>query len=124
MSCFVCENDTITRAVAAMRAPGGCPSEECLTNLGKKLLDLNVRAFRERYEDRITVDDGEFELDRDAAHCSRMQLLKSLQCLIYQCSEGDIPETSPLYERMEEAEKRLMGEIIGEMPEYNEAKWG
>lgn len=130
MSCFVCENDTITRAVVAMQAPGSCPSEESLKDLGKKLLELNIRAFKDRYEDRqvqedgIAVDEEEFELDRNAGHCSKMQLLKSLQCLMYQCSEGDIPESSLLYKRMEEAENRLMQEIIDELPEWKTAKWG
>ncbi|KKK51532.1 hypothetical protein LCGC14_3114020 [marine sediment metagenome] len=51
-----------------------------------------------------------------------MQLLKSLQCLRYQCCEGDI-DKEPLYKWLQDMISCLMDFIIDKMPEYDKAKW-
>jgi hypothetical protein len=84
-----------------------------LTMLGRKLYALNQRAIIERYGDRpddryqaipeFIYDESEicespsgleWSLGKD--ECPKIQ---SLACLIYQCSEGDVPN-DPLYVRM------------------------
>ncbi len=54
---------------------------------------------------------------------SLVQVLKSLQCWKYQCSEGDVPETK-LYQFFEEVEHHLALKIVMDLPEYDKATWG
>ena len=53
---------------------------------------------------------------------NKIQCLKSLQCLIYQCSEGDVVKTG-LYKKLVEVKNDLMDLIIRDMPEYDAAVW-
>jgi len=48
--------------------------------------------------------------------------LKSLQCLIYQCSEGSVVKTG-LYKKLIEVKNDLQDLIISDMPEYKKAVW-
>jgi hypothetical protein len=53
-----------------------------------------------------------------------VQVLKSLQCWLYQCCEGDVPETD-LYKLFDnDVQLYLMNEIIDTLPEYRDAYWG
>jgi hypothetical protein len=53
-----------------------------------------------------------------------VQVLKSLQCWLYQCSEGTIPGTG-LYKLFDtDVQMYLMSKIIDTLPEYQRAKWG
>jgi hypothetical protein len=52
-----------------------------------------------------------------------VQAYKSLRCLIYQCSEGDIPET-PLYKALVNYAAAIAAYIVCSTPEYDEAAWG
>jgi hypothetical protein len=53
----------------------------------------------------------------------RIQVFKSLACFLYQCAEGDIPETSPLYKALTEAKHLVAESIVHALPEYDQAKW-
>lgn len=50
------------------------------------------------------------------------QLLKSLHCYLYQCSEGDVYNT-PIYKAIEKLSERLTEYIVFHLPEYKEAEW-
>jgi hypothetical protein len=53
-----------------------------------------------------------------------VQVLKSLQCWLYQCLEGNVPDTK-LYKLFDhDVQLYLMEKIIDQMPEYRKAKWG
>jgi hypothetical protein len=53
-----------------------------------------------------------------------VQVLKSLQCWLYQCNEKDIPTTA-LYTLFDnDVQVYLMTEIIDTLPEYQHAVWG
>jgi len=54
---------------------------------------------------------------------SLVQVLKSLQCWQYQCSEGDVPETR-LYQFFEAVEHHVALQIVMDLPEYKKASWG
>jgi hypothetical protein len=54
---------------------------------------------------------------------SLVQVLKSLQCWMYQCCEGDVPQTK-LYQFFEGVERHLALKIVRDLPEYEKAKWG
>jgi hypothetical protein len=53
-----------------------------------------------------------------------VQVLKSLQCWLYQCNGDDVPKTA-LYELFDnDVQLYLMTEIIDALPEYQNAYWG
>lgn len=86
------------------------------------MLDLNQLALGYRY--------GDEELKLQYFYCdvsrllSRIQLFKSLQCWMYQCTEGDIPEKSKLYKVFKhKIVSHLAVSIVQSMPEYDEAEW-
>jgi hypothetical protein len=118
--------------------------------LGQDLFDMNVDAFCERYpaeevnaattlaslgcrtlplkcRTSYPEDIGEFEyyaampapLTREAL----IQAHKSASCLLYQCSEGDVPER-PLFKALKAFTQRLAKEFITIDPRWEEAQWG
>jgi len=151
MSCFIVSNESLNRIVQAARALDckhryeylGKAFEELkydlitdAERLGQDLFDMNVDAFCERYpatEDnsphrtRYPEDIGEFEyypvmpapLNREPL----IQAHKSASCLLYQCSEGDVPER-PLFKALEAFVQRLADEFITIDPRWEEALWG
>ena len=55
--------------------------------------------------------------------CSRIQAAKSLDCLSYQCCEGEIPETSALYKTIDKVRNSICRSIVSNLKEYDTAKW-
>lgn len=95
-----------------------------------QLRQMNVDALKARYEDyEEMIDDLGYEeghdiwQPRNGVQFWHYQLLKSLQCYIYQCSEGMVPESS-LYKGIDELIISLALFIAHNQPEYEEAKWG
>jgi hypothetical protein len=93
--------------------------------LGYAMFQLNINAVDARYGNgeaaKFRKLDYRFE---HTEAVSLMQVLKSLQCWLYQCNEGDVPETE-LYGFFEtDVQMFLMGKIITSLPEYEEADWG
>jgi hypothetical protein len=93
--------------------------------LGQAMFQLNIIAVDARYGNG---EAGKFrKLDYHFEHTeavSLMQVLKSLQCWLYQCNEGDVPETE-LYGFFDtDVQMYLMDKIITALPEYEEAEWG
>lgn len=86
--------------------------------LGNSLFELNCEALHQRYNDE------EFPLFQfQHRHApSLIQAYKSLQCFLYQCSEGNVPETK-LFKFMEEFLHILANRIIINSSTYEEAKW-
>lgn len=124
MSAFIVSNKTMNQALEAMRLCGfnhhGIYLDDPDDNqkLGEKLLELNAKAVAQRYKEPEQKTDFKFEW----SECNEFQALKSLQCLIYQCSEGNVPETE-LYKILKECESSLQQLIIDELPRYKAAKW-
>jgi len=95
-------------------------ANESAQKIAQALYDLNVRAVNSRYsEDTSTVFDS---FKNKMPMSNKFQLLKSLRCLIYQCSEGDIPD-EPLYKRIKSIAACMAMDIVSNMPEYDAAKW-
>ena len=91
--------------------------------LAEDMFALNVTAVNQRY------GPGEAAKFRplDFKYISRLapttpRVLKSLQCWLYQCSEGDVPE-SDLYKMFREIEFAICRELVERIPEYAEADW-
>ena len=93
-------------------------------NLGQAMFELNIAGVNVRY------GEGEAKRYRDLAyrytpaHGSKIQVLKSMQCFLYQCMEGEVVK-KPLYRFFRNTiEVHLMESIINDLPEYNQAEWG
>lgn len=92
-------------------------------NLADRLFEMNQKALLQRYDDKPDSDYvkiPKFEINDKPV--SDLQLLKSLQCLSYQCCEGNVPKTK-LYKWVETIIESLKSYIISKMPEYDKAKW-
>lgn len=90
-----------------------------LDQVGTALMDLNRQAVDYRYDETNQVQVYKHE----DLKSSDLQVLKSLHCLMYQCSEGDI-DKKPLYKFLVQLDRLLMSKVINELPEYNKAVWG
>ena len=101
-----------------MKHPDPCISTKQLSELGTRMWSMNAKATGERYnkEEPATIYDYKYTLIND------VQVYKSLQCFLYQCGEGNIPETD-LYKALKELLLKLAGDIIIDLPEYQEAEW-
>ena len=94
-------------------------TDEDLTFMGNALLLMNKQAVDYRYSRISLIQEYKYEV----AESSNVQVLKSMKCLKYQCTEGDIDKLK-LYKFLQDLEKALMVIIIDSIPEYNEAEWG
>ena len=136
MCAYIVEDKTINRIVSYLSSNHEALSymkhvenidltfEEDEAKFGQELFDLNVRAINERY------GNGTAENFRDLDYhyaiqisCNIINAYKSLECLIYQCSEGSVPGTE-LYQKLERIKGYLASQIISNLPEYKRAIWG
>ncbi len=94
-----------------------------------ELRQMNIDALNASYEDsedmydELGYTDGcDIWKPRDGVQPWHYQLLKSLDCYLYQCSEGDVPKRK-LYKAMDMFCVRLAGFIARNQPEYQESEW-
>lgn len=126
MSAFVVSKKCMHNAVKAIEPREGTACED-MDKIGAELYTLNCDAVNTRYSHHPERQEPP-NYKYSPVSPSDVQLLKSLQCLIYQCSEGEIPERD-LHKRMVEREIELLrslcnvtqgdGTIIG----YHDADW-
>ena len=93
--------------------------------LGHEMFQLNIRAVDTPYGNgearKFRPLDYHYE---ETEPIPMVQVLKSLQCWLYQCNEGDVPTTA-LYTLFDnDVQVYLMTEIIDTLPEYQHAFWG
>ena len=140
MSAFMVEDHTINRVVTWLRREVqttrfrldrlareydvDLTSENWDEKLARAMFQLNCDGVNARY------GEGEAEKFRPLTftyktevYHSLVQVLKSLRCLLYQCSEGEVPRTM-LYQFFEEVEHHLAVKIVSSLPEYDTATWG
>ncbi len=151
MSSYVVDNTTINRIIDALewgtKGNGRVYpnpqyinetllvfSKESGTELGNRLYKLNVEAVNQRYPDTVDKPDNmPRSIDEEGRHVSfqrvegfpgsnKFQVLKSVQCLIYQCSEGNVTEHA-LYQALRDYEFALCRNIIDDIPAYKKAGW-
>lgn len=98
--------------------------------LVRALLKMNVSATSQRYGgEAYETLPGRVKktpinkLKYEYTPTSLIQLLKYLQCYLYQCSEGNIPNTKR-YKILKDIETSLMFQVIDALPEYEKARWG
>lgn len=128
MSAFVVNKATMDRVVSDWCSdqyhPGSRFDAKQLDDVGRKLFRLNCAAVNARYRDEPGMDPlcRTYKFSRYDCPWTAMQRLKAMKCLLYQCSEGKVPET-PLYKELEARIASRMDEIISELPEYKAAGW-
>ena len=134
MSAYVVEDETINLIVAYLEGNEARSwlsdtksKQKILTEtyeqrqeLAERMFAMNVRAVKARYADDKTEYGFTF---RDELPPPSIQAYKSLQCFIYQCSEGDVPN-DPLYIGLEAIGAGLANLIVSRLPEYDKAVWG
>jgi len=98
-------------------------------HLADAMLAMNIDAFRQRYGIKALLVEDLDRIDLDKrnwgplAGFSRVQMYKSLQCFLYQCSEGDVDE-KPLYKTLSAIRELLAPSVNEDSPEYEAAEWG
>lgn len=142
MSAYIVEDKTINRIVSwvdrklqsdnpylfreLMKAAEIDPTDrQWAPKLGISMAILNDRSVNARYGEGTANGDREgitykFKWEPSFNH---FQALKSMHCWSYQCAEGDIPETSELYQVFERIASSLAYHIVSDLPEYDQAQW-
>jgi len=88
--------------------------------LAKALFALNAQAVAQRYTEPEAKG---FKYTRVEWLPNRYQLLKSINCWLYQCTEGDVPNR-PLYQLFAGMVVRWLLEcIVYTSPKYEAANW-
>jgi hypothetical protein len=106
---------------------------ESSQKFGSELLAMNCDAVAARYGSVEEFLEGEPDprtgyrycrvMPGDACEWDYFQVVKSLDCYLYQCNEGDI-EKRPLYIALERLREDLSSGIINCDPRYEAARWG
>lgn len=142
MSAYIVEDETINRIVSYF---ADCEQQQkiwitsplsklgyCLGNpylfqckrLAEEMFTLNCQSIEGRYGDGAAEDmsGGHAFVYQKLSLLSRIQVLKSLACFLYQACEGGC-EKSPLFKALEEIKGIMAYDILSDMPEYDKAEW-
>tara|TARA_R110002110_G_C12885700_1_gene663283 strand:- start:79 stop:492 length:414 start_codon:yes stop_codon:yes gene_type:complete len=92
------------------------------------LNNLNQSAYNYRYnegfkEPSYIYNANDYYKSRASNCFNKIDLFKSLQCFIYQCSEGTVVKKK-LFKTIDIISNCLASYIISELPEYEKAAWG
>lgn len=98
-----------------------------VSTLAKKLYGLNVSGIRARYGDRearqCAKDCRAYVFAPQRESISIESMLKSVECLCYQCHEGTVPRRKA-YLALEALVSSLATEIVHESKKWQDAPWG
>lgn len=90
-------------------------------DFGNKLMALNIQAVNERYSEHEPIVPNGYQFHYELT--DQIGAYKALQCLIYQCSEGDVPKTK-LYHTLKEISDYMAHCIVSSLKVYDERPWG
>ena len=143
MSAYICNNKTVNRIVSMLDDRSREADRRRLSDLnhplvtdedrakfGEMLRMMNVGAVMQRYPDLASSHDapgtvGETSCDSyqySYEWTEPIQAYKTLQCWLYQCGEGNVPEME-LYQELEKVNTRQAREIVSRLDAYNAAEW-
>lgn len=117
------DGESLSRLFLPFTAPDD--PRDALDELGRLLLGMNVDALRQRYPAH-RHDDEQAEADAYTFKphpVSTAYALKQLDCLMYQCAEGDVPER-PLFEALTKMRDALADRVLQTVSAYASAPWG
>jgi hypothetical protein len=135
MSAYIVSDDTINTVVIGISEHLNNMSElyrrrnypllsQDRETLGQALFALNVEAVNQRYGEGAAEEFRPLDYRFRPHPWSRpIVLYKCLRCLMYQCSEGNVPE-SPLFKELEAFRGDLADTIVCGLKAYNDAAWG
>jgi hypothetical protein len=89
--------------------------------LAADMFALNVSAVKQKYGKVGSIP--KFTFTRDYA-LTFTQVLKSLNCWLYQCADGDVSKQALFKFFNDLVEKFLVRKIVYSLPEYEKAVWG
>jgi hypothetical protein len=89
--------------------------------LAKAMFALNCKAVKDRYGDNDTVD-YKLQYGNLANNVDVFQIIKHLNCFLYQCSEGKIINTK-LYKAIEKVVGNIALTVITSNCKYEAAEW-
>jgi len=93
------------------------------SDLGKELFDLNCWAINARYGDNQAEEFRPLDYKyKTEPYCTRYQALSSLKCWLYQCEQGDIPD-SELHKLFNNIAGNIAMDIVSDIPQYQKATW-
>lgn len=136
MSSFLVSDLTINRIISFLSYYGGWKgdriktmfkeeydydliNQDDLNLLGIAMLKMNTEALTQRYNDK---EKNDISFKHEFVKTTIFQALKSLQCYLYQCMEGDICKRK-FYLDLRKVQRNLESDIIDELPLYKEAEW-
>ena len=132
MSSFMCSSNTFSAVAQYVMETRSSLEPSWYTRAGQdqtrklwaELRDLNHSALVVRYgeTDAFEVPDVPAQIPSWPSP-SRAAMCKVLDCYLYQCSEGDLPETSLLFQEVKQARNELRGKIVRSLPEYKSGPW-
>jgi hypothetical protein len=135
MSAFIVEDSTINKVVTFLGTDSDIGytcrrlgmqvfTDEGRRDLAQRLFNMNCEAVDYRYgkgeSEKFRPLDFKY---REENSIKKLWVYKALNCLMYQCSEGKVPD-SPLYKQMEEIQSAIAHSIVCALPEYERATWG
>lgn len=121
MSAFIISDQTMHRVVHAFAKHHDIAAMDCasLDELGRRFYILNAAAVAARYGEADEPADYRYA---PLGEVPLVHMYKALDCLIYQCSEGDVPER-PDYAMLTCMRAKLAMQIVHASPEYDRAPW-
>ena len=136
MSAYIVEADTLYRVINLItkidyvnNSLKPIKDEAILTPqiLFNKLNTLNRFAISERYEAEKMTDKPSYKFNLErynqvVSNTNQYQNFKSLQCLTYQCAEGEAFK-SDLYKTLESFERNYAFQIISSLKQYEQSTW-
>jgi hypothetical protein len=137
MSAFIVSSDCINSIVTYVHIHIGefswlmeglrfnVSTEKGLEELASALYRMNCDAIEQRYGKKALQSDlsaGE-RFNFRIVRRQPVEVFKAVRCLLYQCSEGNVPERE-LFKTLEEIGGQIAQEIVRELPDFEKAAWG
>lgn len=129
MSSFIVSTECMNNIIVGLyknnhNIIGSLIDEKDMKKLSQKLYKMNQKAVKQRYDE---IDNEynkipDLEIDYNI-NVSDAQLLKSLHCLKYQCSEGTVPKTR-MYLILKKIIEEITYKIATDNDDYRKAEWG
>ena len=122
MSAWIVSENTLIQIAQHLHkeAGGALEDTEALQELTNKLNAMNYAAVNVCYNEHTEPNPIQY---RVVVPASDVALFKLMDCYLYQCSEGCVPATWPLFAEVEKARVKLAHHICRSLPEYDAAPW-
>ncbi len=140
MSAYIVEDSTINAVVSFLAinrrgsgdwlrrqilAETGCDlqTQDGKERLGAAMFALNCNAVEQRYGTGQAKEfrDLNYQFSLNIS-VNKFSAYKSLKCWLYQCAEGDVPESSLLFAAMSRVKGEMADDIVSSLAQYESAK--